>query len=159
MYIQCKVRRHVMGRYDELFQRSIKDPEGFWGDAAQAITWDRKWDKVLDDSNKPFYRWFTGGEMNTCFNALDRHVEGRQGGPGGDHLRQPGDEHDPEVSPTGNCSIRSPASPARSTDLGVTEGRHGHHLHADDPAGRHRHARLRAPGGGPFRGLRRIRAP
>jgi propionyl-CoA synthetase len=65
-----------MGRYEELFQRSIKDPEGFWGEAAQAIDWDRKWDKVLDDSKKPFYRWFTGGEMNTCYNALDRHVKG-----------------------------------------------------------------------------------
>jgi propionyl-CoA synthetase len=63
-----------MGKYDDLFQRSIKDPEGFWGDAAQAITWSRKWDKVLDDSNKPFFRWFSGGEMNTCFNALDRHA-------------------------------------------------------------------------------------
>ena len=63
-----------MGRYEELFQRSIKDPEGFWGDAAQAITWEKKWDKVLDDSNKPFYRWFPGAMMNTCFNALDRHV-------------------------------------------------------------------------------------
>jgi propionyl-CoA synthetase len=63
-----------MGRYEELFQRSIKDPEGFWGDAAQAITWEKKWDKVLDDSNKPFYRWFPGALMNTCFNALDRHV-------------------------------------------------------------------------------------
>ena len=63
-----------MGKYDELFQRSIKDPEGFWADAAQAITWEKKWDKVLDDSNKPFYRWFPGGLMNTCFNALDRHA-------------------------------------------------------------------------------------
>ena len=63
-----------MGRYEELFQRSIKDPEGFWADAAQGITWDKKWDKVLDDSNKPFYRWFPGGLMNTCFNALDRHT-------------------------------------------------------------------------------------
>jgi propionyl-CoA synthetase len=64
-----------MGRYDELFQKSINDPASFWGDAAQAITWSKKWDKVLDDSNKPFYRWFSGGEMNTCYNALDRHVE------------------------------------------------------------------------------------
>src|SRR6266508_2229803 len=63
-----------MGRYEELFQRSIKDPEGFWGDAAKAITWEKTWDKVLDDSNKPFYRWFRGAMMNTCFNALDRHV-------------------------------------------------------------------------------------
>jgi propionyl-CoA synthetase len=69
-----------MGRYDELFQRSIKDPEGFWGDAGQAITWSKKWDKVLDDSSKPFYRWFAGGEMNTCYNALDRHVESGRAG-------------------------------------------------------------------------------
>jgi propionyl-CoA synthetase len=63
-----------MGRYDDLFQKSIKDPAGFWEDAAQAITWEKKWDTVLDDSNKPFYRWFVGAELNTCFNALDRHV-------------------------------------------------------------------------------------
>lgn len=65
-----------MGRYDEVFQRSIHDPEGFWGEAAEAIHWYKKWDRVLDDSNRPFYRWFAGGELNTCYNALDRHVEG-----------------------------------------------------------------------------------
>jgi len=65
-----------MGRYEEIFSRSIQDPEGFWAEAAEAIDWYKKWDKVLDDSNKPFYRWFAGGEMNTCYNALDRHVEG-----------------------------------------------------------------------------------
>ena len=63
-----------MGRYDELFQKSINDPAGFWGEAAQAITWTKQWDKTLDDSKRPFYRWFSGGELNTCFNALDRHV-------------------------------------------------------------------------------------
>ncbi len=65
-----------MGKYEEIFNRSIKDPSGFWGEAAEAIDWYKKWDKVLDDSNKPFYRWFTGGELNTCYNALDRHVKG-----------------------------------------------------------------------------------
>ena len=65
-----------MGRYEEIFQRSIKDPNGFWGEAAEAISWYKKWDKVLDDSRAPFYRWFAGGELNTCYNALDRHVEG-----------------------------------------------------------------------------------
>ncbi len=64
-----------MGKYDEIFQRSIQDPAAFWGEAAGAIDWYKKWDKVLDDSKKPFYRWFTGGELNTCYNALDRHVE------------------------------------------------------------------------------------
>lgn len=68
-----------MGKYQEYFDRSINDPNGFWGEAAEAITWTKKWDKVLDDSNKPFYRWFTGGELNTCYNAVDRHVENGRG--------------------------------------------------------------------------------
>lgn len=63
-----------MGKYNDLFQKSIKDPESFWENAAQAVTWSKKWDKVLDDSDKPFYRWFKGAELNTCFNAVDRHV-------------------------------------------------------------------------------------
>lgn len=65
----------MSSRYDEVHKRSIEDPEGFWGEAADAIHWYRKWDKVLDDSKAPFYRWFTGGELNTCYNALDFHVE------------------------------------------------------------------------------------
>jgi propionyl-CoA synthetase len=65
-----------MGKYEAIFLKSIQDPEGFWGEAAEAITWYKKWDKVLDSSNPPFYRWFAGGELNTCYNALDRHVEG-----------------------------------------------------------------------------------
>src|SRR5512143_669700 len=64
----------MMGRYEELFQKSIHDPEKFWAQAAEAITWIRSWNKVLDDSNKPFYRWFSGAELNTCFNAVDRHA-------------------------------------------------------------------------------------
>jgi propionyl-CoA synthetase len=68
-----------MGKYDEIFKRSISDPDGFWGEAAENIDWYKKWDKVLDDSNKPFYRWFSGGEMNTCYNAVDRHVEKGRG--------------------------------------------------------------------------------
>jgi len=61
--------------YDEAYQHSLDDPEGFWGEIAEDVRWIKKWDKVLDSSNKPFYRWFTGGVLNTCFNALDRHVE------------------------------------------------------------------------------------
>ncbi|WP_373498153.1 propionyl-CoA synthetase [Desulfococcus sp.] len=66
--------------YDEAFQQSIKDPEGFWGKAAEEIHWYKKYDKVLDDSNKPMYRWFSGGELNTCYNALDVHIERGRGG-------------------------------------------------------------------------------
>lgn len=68
-----------MGKYQEVFQKSIQDPNGFWGEAAEAISWYKKWDKVLDDSNPPFYRWFPGAELNTCHNALDRHVEAGRG--------------------------------------------------------------------------------
>src|SRR5579862_6548824 len=55
--------------------RSLQDPEAFWAEAAAAIHWYKKCDKVLDDSRAPFYRWFSGGELNTCYNALDLHVE------------------------------------------------------------------------------------
>jgi len=65
--------------YDEVYQRSLSDPEGFWGEAAKAIHWDKPWDKVLDDSRPPFYRWFAGGMLNTCYNAVDRHVEAGRG--------------------------------------------------------------------------------
>ena len=65
--------------FEEAYARSINDPEAFWADAAEAITWTKKWDKVLDDSNAPFYRWFAGGELNTCYNCLDRHVEAGRG--------------------------------------------------------------------------------
>ena len=57
------------------FSRSIQDPEAFWAEAGAAIHWYKKWDQVLDKSRAPFYRWFTGGQLNTCYNALDRHVE------------------------------------------------------------------------------------
>jgi propionyl-CoA synthetase len=61
--------------YESAHYQSIHDPHGFWGRIAEECHWTRTWDKVLDDSRKPFYRWFTGGELNTCYNALDLHVE------------------------------------------------------------------------------------
>jgi propionyl-CoA synthetase len=65
-----------MGRFDEVHARSLKDPDGFWGEAAAKVHWYRPYDMVLDDRSAPFYRWFTGGLTNSCYNALDRHVEG-----------------------------------------------------------------------------------
>lgn len=64
-----------MGKYKEIYPASIGDPAMFWGKAAEDIDWYKKWDTVLDESTPPFYRWFQGGELNTCYNALDRHVE------------------------------------------------------------------------------------
>src|SRR5207247_4806193 len=65
-----------MSRFDDIYRRSLDDPESFWGEAAAAIDWDEPWERVLDDSRAPFYSWFSGGRMNSCHNALDRHVEG-----------------------------------------------------------------------------------
>jgi propionyl-CoA synthetase len=64
-----------MGRFDEIYRRSLDDPVGFWAEAASAIDWVEPWERVLDESKAPFYRWFAGGRLNTCHNALDRHVE------------------------------------------------------------------------------------
>jgi propionyl-CoA synthetase len=61
--------------YREVYERSLTDPDGFWGDAARAIEWLEAPSTVLDDSAAPMYRWFSGGVLNTCHNALDRHVD------------------------------------------------------------------------------------
>jgi propionyl-CoA synthetase len=61
--------------YDAVYARWRDDPQSFWAEAAEAIHWFKKWDSVLDASRPPFYRWFSGGIVNSCYNALDRHVE------------------------------------------------------------------------------------
>ena len=65
--------------YRELFDASIDDPCAFWADAARAVMWTRAPQRILDDSNPPFYRWFPDAELNTCANALDRHVADGRG--------------------------------------------------------------------------------
>jgi propionyl-CoA synthetase len=68
-----------MGDYQATYTRSITEPEAFWADAAAAVLWRRPPTRVLDDSRPPFYRWFPDGELNTCENALDRHVAAGHG--------------------------------------------------------------------------------
>ncbi|HTH91359.1 acetyl-coenzyme A synthetase N-terminal domain-containing protein, partial [Mycobacterium sp.] len=68
-----------MAGYRELFDASIEDPTAFWADAARAVTWTREPQRILDDANPPFYRWFPDGELNSCANALDRHVANGHG--------------------------------------------------------------------------------
>ena len=68
-----------MGRYAEAFNNSLADPGAFWGEAARDIEWYQTPTIVLDSSNPPFYRWFADGVLNTCFNALDRHVRDGRG--------------------------------------------------------------------------------
>jgi propionyl-CoA synthetase len=65
--------------YATAWQTSIADPERFWAEAANAIDWQRPWDRVLDDSRAPLYRWFVGAEVNSCYNAVDRHVAAGHG--------------------------------------------------------------------------------
>jgi len=60
---------------DDVYTQWVKDPEGFWAEAGEAIHWYQRWNRVLDSSRPPFYRWFPGAEVNTCYNALDWHVE------------------------------------------------------------------------------------
>lgn len=61
--------------YEAVYNEAISDPEAFWAERAETLEWYKKWDKVLDDSNKPFYKWFVGGKTNLVHNALDRHVK------------------------------------------------------------------------------------
>src|SRR3954454_18977364 len=67
----------MAGVYDEIYARSLSDPAGFWGEAAAEISWFRPYETVLDTSRSPFTSWFRGGQLNTCSNALDRHLESR----------------------------------------------------------------------------------
>ncbi len=69
----------MAGGYDETYAAWKRNPQRFWAEAAEDIHWTKTWDKVLDDSRPPFYRWFTGAETNTCYNAVDRHVEAGRG--------------------------------------------------------------------------------
>lgn len=65
--------------YEAVFARSLADPRAFWAKAAEDIVWYKRWEKVLDSTRAPLYTWFSGGEVNTCYNALDRHVEDGRG--------------------------------------------------------------------------------
>jgi len=69
----------MKSQYDEVYARSLRDPEGFWASVAEDLYWDKRWDRVFDDSRPPYYRWFPGGMLNTCYNALDLHVDRGRG--------------------------------------------------------------------------------
>ncbi len=61
--------------YIDVYKRALNDSEGYWAEAAEQCHWFKKWDRVLDDTNKPFNQWFSGGKVNTCYNALDYHIQ------------------------------------------------------------------------------------
>jgi propionyl-CoA synthetase len=65
--------------YHDAYRRALEQPADFWAERAEGLHWERRWDQVLDASRAPFYRWFAGGRLNTCYNALDRHVQQGRG--------------------------------------------------------------------------------
>ncbi len=68
-----------MTDYRTVHARSLADPEGFWAEAAAAISWDQRWSRVCNFDNPPFVRWFEGAKLNTCYNCVDRHIEAGHG--------------------------------------------------------------------------------
>ena len=66
-------------KFNKIYDQSIKNPEKFWGDASEDIFWFKKPTKILNKSNPPFYKWFEDGVTNTCYNALDHHIEQGRG--------------------------------------------------------------------------------
>lgn len=72
--------RRVLGiEYLEVFRKSIEEPEKLWREVGSTLHWDTPWTKVLDNTDEPFTKWFVGGELNACYNAVDRHVEAGKG--------------------------------------------------------------------------------
>lgn len=73
--VKMKATIRRMEDYKELYQRSLNDPEKFWGELAEQLDWSKKWDRVLEwDFNKPEIKWFGGGKLNASYNCLDRHL-------------------------------------------------------------------------------------
>ena len=84
-----------MAAYQELYAKSIGDPEGFWAEAAEELHWFRKWDRVLNTDEAPFYKWYEGAQTNLSYNCLDRHIEAGLGDKAAIHwVGEPGDGRD-----------------------------------------------------------------
>ena len=118
--------------YQQAYALSLSDPEAFWGLAAEDLHWVKRWEKVLDTSQTPHGQWFVGGELNTCYNALDRHVENGRG----DYLAL---IYDSPVA--GNKVARFTYSELKDLTARFA-GRPGNHLHADDSRNSYCHVGL-----------------
>ncbi len=69
------IEKAYIKNYDEVYAKAMADIEAFWAERAQELDWFAPWEKVLDDSNPPFYKWFVGAKTNIVYNALDRHIK------------------------------------------------------------------------------------
>src|SRR4051794_37615424 len=97
---------------EEAYERASQDREAFWAEAAERLSWDQKWDRVLDWDDPPFAKWFVGGKLNAAYNCVDRHVEAGAGdkvavpwvgGPEGDTPHPTHSELQGEVWPAANA--------------------------------------------------------
>ena len=109
-------------RYHEVYARSLRDPEGFWGEAAQAIDWYEPAKKVFDKDAGVYGRWFTGAVCNTCYNAIDRHVERGRGEQAAIIYDSPVTSRRSASSPMRSCCARSQTLAAMLQDFGVAKG-------------------------------------
>ena len=74
-YPSKQIIKHANAKCEKLYKSADEDYEGFWAREAKNLKWFKKWSQVLDDSNKPFFKWFTGGKTNICYNCLDVHLD------------------------------------------------------------------------------------
>ena len=68
-----------MTSFKKIYDQSINNPENFWQDVSNDVFWFKKPTKILDQSSPPFYKWFSDGVTNTCYNALDVHIDKGKG--------------------------------------------------------------------------------
>jgi acetyl-CoA synthetase len=88
-------RERALLKDPAVYEQAARDPQAWWVRQAEELHWFRKWDVVLDDSNPPFYKWFTGGTLNVSYNCLDRHVDAGRGERVAFHWRgEEGEERD-----------------------------------------------------------------
>ena len=144
--------------YAQVYGQWQQDPEGFWLSAAGGIDWVKQPTRALNDARAPLYEWFTDAQVNTCWNAVDRHVLAGRG-------KQPAIIHDSPVTGTKHVITYAELQDRVSRlagalkAKGIAKGRPRHHLHADGPRSAGGDARLRPPWCDPLRRLRRLRGP
>jgi acetyl-CoA synthetase len=116
----AEFREHALLSDPAIYEEADSDGQGWWVKQAEELHWFKKWDQVLDDSNPPFYKWFTGGKLNVSYNCLDRHVEAGNGDRVAFHWRgEEGDERDLTYSDL-HAEVQKFANALK--DLGVGKG-------------------------------------
>ena len=143
--------------WEAVAEATRRDPQAFWAKEAEELEWYQKWDKVLDDSKKPFYKWFVGGKTNIVHNAIDRHLKTCRK----NKLALIWEGEDGKLHQTFsyyalNREVSRIANVLKA--MGVQQRRPGDHLHGPRARDRLCHAGLRQDRRGPFGGLRRLLA-